>query len=177
MKMTVLNYCIRIIYSRASQNYKNVILHKMFFFCSSRDILELRNLMSEMQRRVDIKPWMIVPPADYEYSEPRKSIDSDMGSSDGGMVSIFHIWTVLTMFCYGEGYTGWLKKHLTLLWRFIFGTEYIKQKIDLLYLTKELISFHKNFISLKSVQKIKFYVEFSKSVNFYDLTGFCGYGI
>ena len=41
---------------------------------------------------------------------------------------------------------GWLKKNLTLLWRFIFGTEYIKQKVDLLILTKELITFHNNFI-------------------------------
>ena len=39
-----------------------------------------------------------------------------------------------------------IKKNLTLLWRIIFGTEYIKQKIDLLYLTKELISFHNHFI-------------------------------
>ena len=37
-------------------------------------------------------------------------------------------------------------KTLTLLWRFIFGTEYIKQKIDLLILTKELITVHNNFI-------------------------------
>ena len=43
-------------------------------------------------------------------------------------------------------YTGWFKTNLTLLWRFIFGTEYIKQKIDLLILTKELITFHNNFI-------------------------------
>ncbi|XP_072038275.1 regulator of G-protein signaling 9-binding protein-like [Amphiura filiformis] len=52
-----------------------------------RDILELRNLMSEMQRRVDIKPWMIEPPADYkiEYAKSRKSVDSDCGSSDGGV--------------------------------------------------------------------------------------------
>ena len=65
----------------------------MSFCCSVvlyRDILELRNLMSEMQRRVDIKPWMIEPPADYkiEYAKSRKSVDSDCGSSDGGMVSV-----------------------------------------------------------------------------------------
>ena len=40
---------------------------------------------------------------------------------------------------------GWLyrviKKKVTQLWRFIFGNEYIKQKIDLLYLTGELIRF------------------------------------
>ena len=39
------------------------------------------------------------------------------------------------------------EKNLTLLWRFILGTDYIKQNNDLLYLTKELNSFHKNFIS------------------------------
>ena len=51
--------------------------------------MELRNLMSEMQRRVDIKPWMIEPPADYkmEYAKSRKSVDSDCGSSDAGLVS------------------------------------------------------------------------------------------
>ena len=32
--------------------------------------------------------------------------------------------------------TAWFKKHLTQLWWFIFGNEYMKQKIDLLYLTR-----------------------------------------
>ena len=43
---------------------------------------------------------------------------------------------------------------------------YQKQKIDFLYLTEKLISFHKN---------LRFCVEFSKIVNFGDRTGFCGY--
>ncbi|XP_038078776.1 regulator of G-protein signaling 9-binding protein-like [Patiria miniata] len=49
-----------------------------------RDILELRNLISEMQRRVDIKPWMIEPLLDYklDYEKSQSSL-SDIASSNG----------------------------------------------------------------------------------------------
>ena len=56
--------------------------------------------------------------------------------------------------CYNmsSSYTGWLKKLLTQLWTFIFGNEYFKQNIDVLYSREKLISFHENFISSKSVE-------------------------
>ncbi|XP_071794457.1 regulator of G-protein signaling 9-binding protein-like [Asterias amurensis] len=49
-----------------------------------RDILQLRNLISEMHRRVDIKPWMIEPLLDYklDYEKSQTSL-SDIASSNG----------------------------------------------------------------------------------------------
>ncbi|XP_041464213.1 regulator of G-protein signaling 9-binding protein-like [Lytechinus variegatus] len=49
-----------------------------------RDILELRNLMSEMHRRVDIKPWTIQPPSDYKLdTKSQTSLNSETASSTG----------------------------------------------------------------------------------------------
>ena len=60
------------------------MLIKSEFGCISRDILQLRNLISEMHRRVDIKPWMIEPLLDYklDYEKSQTSL-SDIASSNG----------------------------------------------------------------------------------------------
>ena len=57
---------------------------------------------------------------------------------------------------------GWFKNNLTQVWRFIFGNKYIKQKIYLLYLSKRLISFHKNLIG-KTSSKTSFMLNLVKA--------------
>ena len=74
--------CVKV--SDCDRYFQTVLFLYLLLLIFSRDILELRNMMSEMQRRVDIKPWTIQPPSDYKLdTKSQASLNSETASSAG----------------------------------------------------------------------------------------------